>query len=155
MSADDVAPRWAIRSTLIVVNDLDRSVDLYRELGPFEEILREDAVAVLGGTSIESPVLILRETRGLRSVRHGPQSLGIRSISFNVGTVSELDRIESVLRRHDLLTTRMHIAEDAADVVRGRDPDNMPLTFVCYAQDKEVGADYYRAIVSLIYSLDA
>ena len=30
----------------------------------------------------------------------------------------------------------------------------MPLVFVCYDDTKALGADYYRAIASLFYSLD-
>ena len=50
MPADHVAQPWAIRSTLIAVSDLDRSIAFYQELGPFEVIVREQAVAVLGGS---------------------------------------------------------------------------------------------------------
>ena len=61
MTADHVPRPWALRSTLIAVADLDRSVAFYREVGPFEEIAREDAVAVLGEESPSSIILILRE----------------------------------------------------------------------------------------------
>ena len=154
MPADHAAP-WAMRSTMVAVADLSRSIDFYQELGPFDEILRDDTVAILGGESLESIVLILRETRGIYHTRHGQQSLGLRSITFNVGSVSELDRIESVLRARDLFTARRHIAGDASELVHGRDPDNLPLVFACYAKDRPIGTDYYRAIADLIYSLDA
>ena len=101
MPTEDAVQPWAIRSTLISVGDLDRSVAFYRELGPFDEIARQDAVAVLGEVSATSIVLILRETLSTHHARHGQQSLGLRSITFNVGSLGELDRIESVLRRHD------------------------------------------------------
>ncbi len=39
-------------------------------------------------------------------------------------------------------------------ILRGRDPDNLPLVFVCYDDTKTFGADYYRAIAELFYSLD-
>jgi catechol 2,3-dioxygenase-like lactoylglutathione lyase family enzyme len=76
MHTDHVAQPWAIRSTLIVVSDLDRSVAFYRDLGPFEEIVREDAVAVLGDVSPASIVLILREARSIYAHR-GQQTLGL------------------------------------------------------------------------------
>ena len=38
MPADHVAQPWAIRSTLIAVSDLDRSIAFYQELGPFDVI---------------------------------------------------------------------------------------------------------------------
>ena len=47
-ATDHVAQPWAIRSTLLAVAELDRSVAFYRELGPFDEIVREDAVTPVG-----------------------------------------------------------------------------------------------------------
>ena len=76
MPFDHVAQPWVIRSTLVVVADLDRSVAFYRELGPFEEIVREDAVAVLGDVSPASIVLMLREARSIQA-RRGQQSLPV------------------------------------------------------------------------------
>jgi catechol 2,3-dioxygenase-like lactoylglutathione lyase family enzyme len=155
MPTDHVAEPWAIRSTLIAVTDLERSVDFYRELGPFDEIFREDAIAVLGQASPASIMLILRDARSIRLTRHGQQSLGLRSIVFNVGSLGELDRIESVLRGRDLFTSRRQIADGVSELLRGRDPDNLPLVFVCYAEGETIGSDYYRAVVNLFYSLDA
>ncbi len=155
MATHQVEQPWAIRSTLVAVADLDRSVAFYRKLGPFDEIVREDAVAVLGGVSPPSIVLLLREMRGVHHTRHGQQSLGVRSIAFNVGSLGELDRIESVLRSHNLFNARRHIADGTSELLHGRDPDNLPLVFVCYTQEDSLGPDYYRKIAELIYSLDA
>ena len=155
MPTDHVAPPWAIHSTLVAVADLDRSIAFYRELGPFDEIVREDAVAVLGDVSPASIALILRETRGIYHTRHGQQSLGLRSIAFNVGSLAELDHIESVLRGRDLFTSRRQMVDGASELVSGRDPDNSPLVFVCYADGVTLGPDYYRQVTSLMYSLDA
>ena len=154
MPTDPVVQAWSIRSTLVAVTDLDRSVAFYRELGPFEEIVREDAVAVLGDVSPSSTILILRETRGIHNARHGQQSLGLRSITFNVGSLAELDRIESVLRSRDVFTSRREVADGASQLIRGRDPDNMPLAFVRYAEGESIGTDYWRAVANLVYALD-
>jgi hypothetical protein len=154
MPADPAIQPWAIRSTLIAVSDLQRSIDFCGDIGPFAVLADQDGVAMLGGTSPSSPVLILRETRSLHQLRHGQLSLGLRSISFNVGDTGELDRIEAVLRAHDRFTDRRHIADGASTLVRGRDPDNLPLVFVSYAADS-IGSDYYQAIINLVYSMDA
>ena len=153
MPPDHEAQPWALRSTLIAVSDLARSVSFYHEIGPFDEIGREDAVVVLGGKSPSAIVLILRELRG-HQTRHGQQSLGLRSMTFNVGSPAELDRIESFLRSRDLFTDRRNIADGASDLVRGRDPDNLPLAFVSYAKDT-IGSEYYESVISLFYSMDA
>jgi catechol-2,3-dioxygenase len=139
---------------LIAVSDLNRSIDFYREIGPFQELLRDDAVAVLGDPSPESIMLILRETRSNRQARHGPQSLGLRTVTFNVGSQAELDRIEAVLHRRGLFTSRRSMAEGASDLLNGRDPDNLPVTFVRYDVGATIGADYYRSVMDLFYSLD-
>ena len=154
MTTENMPERWTIRSTLIAVTDLGRSVAFYQELGPFDEIFREDAVAVLGGMSPASIALILREMRGIHQTRHGQQSLGLRSIHFHVGSLGELDRIESVLRGHELSTSRRQIADDASELLFGRDPDNLPLVFVRYATNEPLKLDYYRAVADRIYSLD-
>jgi hypothetical protein len=151
---DPAVQPWTLRSTLIAVSDLERSVAFYRRLGPFDPIADGDGVAVLGSVSPTSPVLLLRETRSLHQMRHGQQSLGLRSITFNVGSLAELDRIEAALRSGDHFTERRHIDDDASELIRGRDPDNLPLVFVFYATDT-VGPEYYKTIVNLIYSMDA
>jgi hypothetical protein len=154
MTTDHVAQPWTLRSTLVAVADLERSVAFYGELGPFAVIARDDAIAVLGEASPGSVVLVLRETRSRHQMRHGPQSLGLRSMTFNVGSLGELDRIESFLRSRDLFTDRRSMAQGASDLLRGRDPDGLPLVFVCYARDM-IGSDYYEAAIGLFYSLDA
>jgi hypothetical protein len=154
MTTDHVAQPWALRSNLIAVADLDRSVEFYGELGPFGVVAREDAIAVVGDASPGSLTLVLRETRGLHQVRHGQQSLGLRSMTFNVGSSAELDRIESFLRDRDLFTDRRQIADGASDLMRGRDPDNLPLAFVSYVKDT-IGPEYYESVISIFYSMDA
>ena len=119
MTTDHVAQPWALRSTLVAVADLNRSIEFYGELGPFGVVAREDAIAVLGDPSPGSLTLVLRETRGLHQVRHGQQSLGLRSMTFNVGSPAELDRIESFLRSRDLFTDRRQIADGASDLCAG------------------------------------
>jgi hypothetical protein len=71
-----------------------------------------------------------------------------------VGSLAELDRIEATLRGGDHFTERRHIDDASSELIRGRDPDNLPLVFVSYATDI-VGPEYYKTIVNLIYSMDA
>jgi hypothetical protein len=154
MTTEDDTKPWALRSTLVAVSDLERSIAFYGELGPFGVIAREDAIAVLGDVAPSAPVLALRETSSRHQTRHGQQSLGVRSMTFNVGSREEIDRIESFLRSRDLFTDRRQVHDGASDLVRGRDPDNLPLLFSYYEADT-IGADYYEEAIGLFYSLDA
>src|ERR1700722_19461454 len=146
MHGESAIQPWTIRSTLVAVADLDRSVGFYREVGPFDEIFREDGVAVLGEMSPASIALILRETRGNNRTRPGQQSLGLRSIHFNVGSLGELDRLDSRLGGRELFTSRRQIADGASELLIGRDPDNLPLVFLCYPKNRPLKPDYYRDV---------
>ena len=154
MEPDHSAEHWTIRSTLVSVTDLDRSVAFYREVGPFEEIVRDDTVAVLGQPPRGSMFIILRQAQREHAVRHGQGSLGVRSMAFNVRAVSELDRIEPILRQHGLFTRRWKMADGAAELMTGRDPDNMPLAFGFYDESRLIGTEYYGTIAGFVHSLD-
>lgn len=153
-ATDHLAEPWAIRSTLVTVTQLDRSLTFYREIGPFEEIAREETVAVLGQPPHGSMFVILREVRGGHGIRHGQDSLGVRSMTFNVRSASELDRIEPLLQEHGLFTRRWKMSDGAAELMTGRDPDNLPLAFGSYDEGRLTGTEYYAAIAGFVHSLD-
>ena len=46
-----------------------------------------------------------------------------------------------------------HTRHHSDTIIVGRDPDNLPLVFVYYAQDT-LGTDYYRQMIELVYSID-
>jgi hypothetical protein len=75
-------------------------------------------------------------------------------MTFNVEAIAELDRIEPLLREHGLFTRRWTMADGAAEVMTGRDPDNLPLAFGSYDESRLVGTEYYRAIAGFVQSLD-
>jgi hypothetical protein len=153
MTEESTLP-WAVRTVLIAVSELDRSIPFYGDVGPFPEIVREGAVAVLGEMSSTSVILLLREGQTPGSIRHGQQSLGLRSMCLTVPSTKELDRIESVLRSRDLFTTRHSSGDESSDLILGRDPDNLPVVFVCYANEPAMDTAYFHNIVNLVYSLD-
>jgi hypothetical protein len=154
MVTDHLAEPWALRSALITVTELERSFAFYREIGPFEEIVRDDTVAVLGQPPRGSMFLILRQVQSRHAVRHGQDSLGVRSLTFNVKAIGELDRIESLLREHGAFTRRWTMADGAAELMTGRDPDNLPLAFGSYDESRLVGTEYYGAVAGFVHSLD-
>ena len=154
MVTDHLAEPWALRSALITVTELERSFAFYREIGPFEEIVRDDTVAVLGQPPRGSMFIILRQVQSRHAVRHGQDSLGVRSLTFNVKAIGELDRIESLLREHGAFTRRWTMADGAAELMTGRDPDNLPLAFGSYDESRLVGTEYYGAVAGFVHSLD-
>ena len=110
-------------------------------------------MAVLGQVSPAAVGVILRQTERIDQGRQGQQALGLRSEIFNLGSLAELNRIESFLRGRDLFVARRNNPDGVSDFVVGRDPDNLPLVFVYYAEDT-LGADYYMKMIDLVYSID-
>jgi catechol-2,3-dioxygenase len=154
MTIGHVVEAWAIRSALIAVADVDRCLTFYRDIGRFEEIARDDTVVVLGAIPPGSMFLILRKSLSTHGVRHGQQAVGLRSLAFNVRSVDELDRIETVLRDHGGFTRRWKGTEGTSELVTGRDPDNLPLAFGSYDKSQVLWKEYYQAIIGLLHSLD-
>jgi hypothetical protein len=98
--------------------------------------------------------IILRQVQSQHAVRHGQDSLGVRSMTFNVRAVGELDRIEPILRQQGLFTRRWQMADGAAELMTGRDPDNLPLAFGSYDESRLIGTEYYGAVAGFVHSLD-
>jgi len=111
------------------------------------------AIPIFFAPEPQNTGVILRSTEHTDEGRQGQQSLGLRAETFNLGSLSELNRIESFLRGRHLFTARRNSADNVSDFIIGRDPDNLPLVFVYYAEEV-LGADYYRNMLDLMYSVD-
>ena len=151
----DEASGWSLQSELISVSDLDRATSFYQDVLSIRELQRDDQVAVLGRTVSGSPLILLIQTEGLAVRRGGQVSLGLRSFSCNVGSSVELDRVEERLRALDAFRDRQVIGHAGSfEMLRGYDPDRLPLTFVAYETGAEISADDYLRVASLMYSVD-
>jgi catechol 2,3-dioxygenase-like lactoylglutathione lyase family enzyme len=122
-------PAWSIRSAVISVRDLDRSTTFYQDVMNLREVARQDQIAVLGADGAGLFTLYLRQAQQ-NARRAGQQSLGVRAISFNVGSLAELDRVEERLRALDAFRVRETLdVEGRLDVMFGYDPDRLSLVF--------------------------
>ena len=79
--------------------------------------------------------------------------LGLRACSFYVGSDAELKRVEGRLKALSVFQDRQQHGEDGrVRVVRGHDPDRLPLAFMSYKPP--LSSNEYRSVLSLIYSWD-
>ena len=147
------APAWSIRSALVGVSDLDRSVAFYQDVTNLHEILRADRMVVLGAQETSSFTLYLRHTRA--ATHPGQQAAGVRSLVIDVVELPQLDRIAARLHAHDLFGTRQRIQETHPfELVQGHDPDRLPLTFVAYEAGAKMSLDIYCRVMAGMYSVD-
>jgi catechol 2,3-dioxygenase-like lactoylglutathione lyase family enzyme len=150
----DETPPWTSRSVLVSVSDLDRSAAFYQQLLGVHEILRDDQLAVLHGSAGQPLAIYLRQA--LRGATHsGQDSLGVRSLGFDVGSFAALDRIEEILRASDAFRDRQSIpTRDTFQVIRGEDPDRFPLNFVADESGEEMTVADYSFVIRLMYAID-
>jgi catechol 2,3-dioxygenase-like lactoylglutathione lyase family enzyme len=136
------------------VSDLDRSAAFYQAVLNVREEMREDQLAVLVGDQVGSLTVYLRQANRNAS-RPGQQALGVRSLACDVGSLDELARIEARLQELDALTDRLHLHDDEKfDVVRGHDPDRLPLTFVANESGGPMSPEDYHRAMLMMYVVD-
>ena len=143
---------WSLRSVLISVSDLNRSMSFYQDLMNIEELERDNRMAVLGTKVTGSLMVILREA-SRSAVRRGQQSLSLRAFSSDVGSTAELDLVEERLRVLGAFQARQLVG-DAMGIVHGRDPDRLPLTFVAFEGGETVSPVYYHSALLKMYDID-
>ena len=146
-------PGPSIRTVLVNVTDVERSAQFYSDVLATSELTREDQMISIGHPEPGGPVLFLREApRG--SSHPGSQAVGVRALSWDVGSFKELDRVEARLRAHDAFRARVEMDDATGQFIHGHDPDRLALVFVAYQPGVELSADHFRQLTGLMYSLD-
>jgi catechol 2,3-dioxygenase-like lactoylglutathione lyase family enzyme len=142
---------WSVRSLLITVSDLDRSERFYMDVCGLQEVLRSSDAALLAFEKAGIATLALRqvERQGFQS---GQQSLGLRACSFSVGSSAEMDRVEGRLKALSAFQDRNQFGEHRRDVIRGHDPDRLPLQFLNF--EPPMDATDYEVMMSQIFGVD-
>lgn len=145
---------WSARATLVSVRDLDQSTAFYQDVMGLSQVTRQDQIAVLGREPSGRFEVVLREAqRGAHP--SGQQAMGLRVISFDVGSFEELDRVEQILRERQAFTVQGSIGPSRSfEYVRGLDPDRQALIFLAYVAGMEFSAAHYEQIIGSMYSVD-
>lgn len=152
---DDDLPVWPVHSVLLSVRDLDRSTTFYQAVLHLREVLRQDRVAVLAGDERVPFTLFLRWAHP-KAVHFGPDALGVRYLSYDVGSLAELERVENGLRAFDAFRDRQSPSESTGwQWVRGYDPDRFPLVFMAYESGEKVTLEDLRRAMARMYAIDA
>lgn len=144
---------WWLSSVLIRVSDLECSISFYKDVLGLREMFHQSGAALLCDDRNEGPWLDLRQVDGL-GVRVGPQGVGLRACSFCVGSDTALDRVEERLKALSAFEGRQQRGEDGRiGLVRGRDPDRLPLAFWNY--ERPMTLAQRQAAFSTIYGWDS
>ncbi len=150
----DELSAWSIRSVLLSVSDLDRSAKFYEDVMNVHEVLRDDEIVVLGGDVTGSFTFYLRHAHR-NATKPGQDALGLRSLTCNVSSFSELDRVEARLRSREAFRDRQTIdGPGRLELVRGHDPDRLALLFVASETGTVMSRHAYRQALAQLYAVD-
>jgi catechol 2,3-dioxygenase-like lactoylglutathione lyase family enzyme len=149
----DGGPAWSIRSVLVSVTELDRSVAFYKAVMGLHEVLRQDRMVALTSDEAGRFTAYLRHSRN--ASHPGQQAVGVRSLGYDVGHRAALDEVEERLQKLDSFVSRHSMSSaNPFELVHGHDPDRLPLTFIAFETGRELSLDEYCRAMTLMYSVD-
>ncbi|MFD5112928.1 VOC family protein [Streptomyces sp. NPDC058391] len=114
-------PRLA--SVVMFVQDLDSSVDFYRELLKMRVTVRSTTAALLVGT--DGTQLYVRAVGP--GADHPLGAIGIQYVIWTADSRDDLRRCERVLKDRSALVLASEQAADGLAEVEGRDPSGLPI----------------------------
>jgi catechol 2,3-dioxygenase-like lactoylglutathione lyase family enzyme len=144
----------SIQAALLNVTDLQRSIEFYRDVFNLRVVSQGDRVAALMiDEKYRRQVLMLREL-GRNARRGGRGNIGVRLLSFEAGSLDELDAIEQrLVERQALVWERLRTRGYTAII--GVDPDRIE---IAVASSNVVGtpirSDDWKELDDMIYAIE-
>jgi catechol 2,3-dioxygenase-like lactoylglutathione lyase family enzyme len=112
------------QSVVINVSDLDRSIEFYGDVFGFTLLSRRDQLAAISAGGSERPQVIILRAFGTSGRTGGARHIGIRALSLEVDSITELEAITEALEQRQSLGRRL--TDDATwKAVVGYDPDRI------------------------------
>jgi catechol-2,3-dioxygenase len=142
----------SIQTALLNVTDLMRSIDFYQDVFDLGLISQQEEVAALMVYEANRrQVLLLRELRP-SSHHAGRRSVGLRMLSFEVGSPSELAAIErKLLERHALV---WHGQTETYRGIMGVDPDRIEICTASSLTGNPISTEDWKELDDAIYIIE-
>ncbi len=141
------------QSVVMNVDDLDRSIDFYREVFAFSLLSRKDQLAAMYAPGNDrAQVIVFRSVATSASRRVGAGHIGIRALVMEVDTIEELEKIAAALDKRGCVVARH--GEDAKwTSVFGRDPDQIALVVGTSLTSGPIEVEAWSALHDALYAL--
>jgi catechol-2,3-dioxygenase len=142
----------SIQTALLNVTDLRSSIDFYQDVFDLGVISQQEEVAALMvHEANRNQVLLLRELRG-KSHHAGERNVGLRMLSFETGSTSELDAIEQKLAGRHALVWRKETSSYRG--IMGVDPDRIEICAAASLTGTPISREDWEEIDDLIYAIE-
>ena len=142
----------SIQAVLLNVSDLKQSIDFYRDvfdLGVVSEAYRVTAVMV--SEKNRRQVLLLREL-GHNATHGGRGNIGPRMLSFEVGSLEELETVEERLVQRQALVWHRQTGRYRA--ILGLDPDRVEVAIASSLTRTPITSEDWRNLDDAIYAIE-
>jgi lactoylglutathione lyase len=141
------------QSVVMNVEDLDRSIDFYREVLGFTLLSRKDQLAaVYAPQSDRAQVIVFRSVSSSATRRIGAGHVGIRAVVIEVDTLDELERVAAALDKKGCLLAR-HGDDNTWTSVFGHDPDQIALVVGTSLKSGPIELEAWSALHDALYTL--
>jgi catechol 2,3-dioxygenase-like lactoylglutathione lyase family enzyme len=142
----------SIQAALLNVTDLQQSIDFYQDVFDLHLTSRDEEVAALMVLETNRrQVLLLRELRS-GSHRAGRHGVGLRMLSFEAGSPSELETIERKLADRNALVWRKET--DTYRGLMGVDPDRTEICAASSLTGSPISSDDWKELDDAIYTIE-
>jgi catechol 2,3-dioxygenase-like lactoylglutathione lyase family enzyme len=142
----------SIQTALLNVTDLQQSIDFYKDVFELGLISQSDDVAALMILEANRrQVLLLRE---LRSGSHhaGRRNVGLRMLSFETGSLIELETIERRLVERNALV--WHKQTETYRGIMGVDPDRTEICAASSLTGSPISSEDWKELDDAIYAIE-
>jgi catechol-2,3-dioxygenase len=141
----------SIQTVLLNVRDLEQSIEFYQDVFDLRLASRKNEVAALMVYEADRrQVLLLRELRS-NSHHGGRRSIGLRMVSFEVGTPSEFDAIERNLVDRDSVVWQGHTESYRA--IMAVDPDRTEICVASSLTGTPISSEDWNEVDDAIYMM--
>jgi catechol 2,3-dioxygenase-like lactoylglutathione lyase family enzyme len=141
-----------IQAVLINVSDLKQSVDFYRDVFDLHVVSQADRVsAVMVNEKDRRQVLLLREL-GRNAYHGGRGNIGLRLLTFEVGSLEELEVIEQRFVQRQALV--WHATTETYRTIMGLDPDRIEVFVASGLAGTPITSEDWHNIDDAIYAIE-
>jgi catechol 2,3-dioxygenase-like lactoylglutathione lyase family enzyme len=142
------------QSVVMNVEDLDRSIDFYREVFGFTLLARKDQLAAMSAPhSDRAQVIVFRAVATSAARLVGAGHVGIRALVLEVDTLDELERVAAALEKQGCLVAQRGDDEKTWTAAFGRDRDQIALVVGTSLTSGPIEVGAWTALHEFLYAL--
>jgi catechol 2,3-dioxygenase-like lactoylglutathione lyase family enzyme len=144
-----------LNSVVMNVEDLDRSVDFYRDVFGFTELSKKGELAAVYAPGEANPQVIVFRSLGSTAGRRvsGGRHIGIRALVIEVDSVEEVERIAAALDKRGSLLSRHGDDDSKWTAAFGRDPDQIAIVAGASLTPEPIELEAWAALDDTLYGV--